>query len=43
MLLIKGLTFSAFYTEICRGADFMTTSMENIFCNVFLVSQEYVY
>ena len=34
MLLMKGLTFSAFDTEICGGADFITTSMENIFCNV---------
>ena len=41
MLLMKDLTFSAFYTEIC-GADFITTLMENIICNVFLVSQEYV-
>ena len=42
MLLMKDLTFSAFYTEIFGGADFITTLMENIFCNVFLVSQEYV-
>ena len=42
MLLMKDLTFSAFYTEIYGGADFITTLMENIFCNVFLVSQEYV-
>ena len=43
MLLMKDLTFSAFYIEICSRADFITTLMENIFCNVFLVSQEYVY
>ena len=42
MLIMKDLTFSAFYTEIFGGADFITTLMENIFCNVFLVSQEYV-
>ena len=43
MLRMKDLTFSSFYTEICGGADFKTTLMENIFCNVLLVSQEYVY
>ena len=36
MLLMKDLTFSAFYTEIFGGAYFITTLMENIFCNVSL-------